>query len=40
MLANVLRTAIEERIDQRVLDRVLHQEQRIRRELSKKFEGK
>jgi len=38
-LANILRTAIEERIDQRVLDRVLRQERRIRRELSKRFES-
>jgi len=36
-LANILRTAIEERVDQRVLDRVLHQERRIRRELSERF---
>jgi hypothetical protein len=32
---NILRTAI----DERVLDRVLRQEQRIRRELIKRFEG-
>ena len=38
-LANILRTAIERRIDQRVLDHVLQQERRIRRELSKRFEG-
>jgi hypothetical protein len=36
-LANILRTAIEERVDQRVLDRVLRQERRARRELSKRF---
>ena len=36
-LANILRTAIEERVDQRVLDRVLHPERRIRRELSERF---
>src|SRR5262245_23602608 len=36
-LANILRTTIEERVDQRVLDRVLRQERRIRRELSKRF---
>jgi hypothetical protein len=38
VLASILRTAIEERVDQRVLDRVLRQEQRIRRELIKRFE--
>jgi hypothetical protein len=38
VLASILRTAIEERVDQRVLDRVLRQEQRIRRELIKGFE--
>ena len=37
--ANILRSAIEERVDQRVLDRVLRQERRIRRELIKRFEG-
>jgi len=39
VLANILRSAIEERVDQRVLDCVLQQERRIRRELSKRFEG-
>jgi len=39
LLANILRTAIEERVDQRVLARVPRQEQRIRRELIKRFEG-
>ena len=38
-LANILRSAIEERVDHRVRDRVLRQEQRIRRELIKRFEG-
>jgi len=38
-LANILRTAIEERIDQHMLTRVLRQERRIRRELSKRFEA-
>jgi hypothetical protein len=37
VLASILRTAIAERIDQRVLDRVLRQERRTRRELSKRF---
>ena len=37
--ANILRTAIEERVGQRVLDRVLRQERRIRRELVKRFEA-
>ena len=37
VLASILRTAITERVDQRVLDRVLRQERRIRRELSKRF---
>jgi hypothetical protein len=36
-LANILRTAIEERVDQRVLDRVLRQERRIRREMIERF---
>jgi len=39
VLTNILRTAIERRIDQRVLDHVLLQERRIRRELIKRFEG-
>ena len=39
VLANILRTAIEERVDQCVLDRALRQERRIRRELIKRFEG-
>jgi hypothetical protein len=38
VLANILRTAIEERVDQRVLDRVLRQGRRIRRELIQRFE--
>jgi hypothetical protein len=33
ILAQILRTAIEQRIDQRVLDRVLRQERTARREL-------
>jgi hypothetical protein len=37
VLANILRAAIEEHIDRRVLDRVLRQEQRIRRGLIKRF---
>jgi hypothetical protein len=37
VLATILRTAIEERVDRGVLDRVLQQEQRIRRELSERF---
>ena len=37
ILADILRTAIEERLDQRVLDRVLQQERRIRRELTDRF---
>jgi hypothetical protein len=37
-LANILRSAIEERVDHRVRDRVLRQERRIRRELIKRFE--
>jgi hypothetical protein len=37
VLANILRTAIEDRIDRQVLDRVLRQEQRIRRGLIKRF---
>jgi hypothetical protein len=37
VLANILRTAVKGRVDQRVLDRVLRQERRIRRELTKKF---
>jgi hypothetical protein len=36
-LADILRQAIESRIDQRVLDSVLRREQRIRRDLSKRF---
>jgi len=39
VLANILRLAIEERVDRRVLDRVLRQERRIRRELTKRFAG-
>ena len=39
VLADILRTAITERIDQRALDRVLRQERRSRRELIKRFEG-
>ena len=39
VLANILRSAIEGRVDQRVLDRVLRQERRIRRELIKRFEA-
>ena len=35
VLANILRTAIERRIDQHVLNHVLQQERRIRRELIK-----
>jgi hypothetical protein len=35
--ANILRTAIEGRVDQRMLDRMRRQERRIRRELSKRF---
>jgi len=35
VLANILRTAIERRIDRRVLNHVLQQERRIRRELTK-----
>jgi len=37
VLADILRTAIEERVDRRVLDRVRRQEQRIRRELIERF---
>jgi hypothetical protein len=37
VLANILRTAIEERIDRRALDRVLARERRIRRELGQRF---
>jgi hypothetical protein len=37
VLANILRTAIEARIDRPVLDRVLRQEQRVRRNLIKRF---
>ena len=37
VLANILRSAIEGRVDQRMLDRVLRQERRIRRELTKRF---
>jgi hypothetical protein len=37
VLARILRNAIEDRTDQRVLDRVRRQERRIRRELSKRF---
>jgi hypothetical protein len=37
VLASILRTAIAERVDQRVLDRVLRQERRLRCELSKRF---
>jgi hypothetical protein len=37
VLSEILRTAIEARVDQRMLARVLRQERRIRRELSKKF---
>jgi hypothetical protein len=39
VLANILRTAIEERVDQRVLDRVLRQERRMCGELIKRFEA-
>jgi hypothetical protein len=37
VLANILRTAIEDRVDRQVLDRVLSREQRIRRSLIKRF---
>jgi hypothetical protein len=37
VLANILRTAIEDRVDRQVLNRVLLQEQRIRRGLIKRF---
>src|SRR5262245_60988615 len=37
VLADILRSAIEECVDQRVLDRVLRQERRIRRESIKRF---
>src|SRR5262245_30138000 len=39
VLANILRTAIEERVDRRVLDRVLRQERRIRHGLIEHFEA-
>jgi hypothetical protein len=38
VLAAILRAAIEDRTDQRVLERVLRQERRIRRELIRRFE--
>jgi hypothetical protein len=38
VLANIVRTAIEDRINRRILDRVLRQERRIRRDLTKRFE--
>jgi hypothetical protein len=37
ILADILRIAIEARVDRQVLDRVLRQEQRIRRDLIKRF---
>ena len=37
VLARILRAAIEERVDQRALERVLRQERRIRRELIRMF---
>jgi hypothetical protein len=38
VLASILQQAIEARVDQRVLDRMLRQERRIRRELTRKFD--